>query len=72
MVALRSMYNDDHAWEGEGAAPPQQAREPSEADEPDPLAEVFAAIDAVLARSIAVLKGVAVEQPPRLKPSLER
>ncbi|MDX8499013.1 RHE_PE00001 family protein [Mesorhizobium sp. VK4C] len=59
--------------EGEGAlAPERHLVDPSEADEPDPLAEEFAAIDAVLARSSAVLEGVAVEQPPRPQTALER
>ncbi len=54
------------SWEGAGAVAPEQDRvEPSEADEPDPLTEEFAAIDAVLARSSAVLKGAAAAQPPR-------
>lgn len=60
--------------EGEEGAPAQEQDriEPSEPDEADPLAEEFAAIDAVLARSNAVLDGVAVEQPPRPHARLER
>lgn len=61
-----------NAAEGEGALAPRQDREQNEADEPDLLAEEFAAIDAVLARLSAVLNGVAVEQPPRPQPTLER
>ncbi|WP_292516526.1 RHE_PE00001 family protein [Mesorhizobium sp.] len=44
--------------EGEGAfGPDLEAGELGEADEPDPLTEEFAAIDAVLARSTRVLEG---------------
>lgn len=52
--------------EGEGTSTPElDPVEPNEADEPDPLAEEFAAIDAVLARSSAVLDGALVEHPHR-------
>jgi hypothetical protein len=48
----------ENGREGEGAIGPEaEAGEPVEADEPDPLAEEFAAIDAVLARSSKVLEG---------------
>ncbi|MBB4189772.1 hypothetical protein GGE07_006470 [Sinorhizobium terangae] len=56
---------------GEGDLAPEQDREQNEADDSDPLAVEFAAIDAVLARSRAVLKGAAV-QPFRPQPGSER
>ena len=46
-------------WEG-AFGPEVEAGEPGEADEPDSLAEEFAAIDAVLARSTKVLEGGAM------------
>jgi hypothetical protein len=59
--------------EGEGASPPEaEADEPIEIDEPDPLTEEFAAIDAVLARSSAVIEGVPVERRPRSAAISER
>ncbi|MER9684250.1 hypothetical protein NKJ50_33920, partial [Mesorhizobium sp. M0115] len=59
--------------EGEGAlAPDLDPDEAVEAQEPDSLAGEFAAIDAVLARSSAVLKGVAVERPSRPQAAPER
>ncbi|TIR04267.1 MAG: DUF1612 domain-containing protein [Mesorhizobium sp.] len=62
-----------NAREGEGAPAQEQERiEPGQADEPDPLAAEFAAVDAVLARSSAVLEGVAVEQSARPQARLER
>lgn len=59
--------------EGAGALVSEPDREePIEASEPDPLAAELAAIDAVLARSSAVLEGAAVERPPRLQSAPER
>lgn len=59
--------------EGEGAlAPELDPDEAIEAEEPDSLAEEFAAIDAVLARSSAVLEGVAVERPSQPQAAPER
>ncbi|CAH2394092.1 conserved hypothetical protein [Mesorhizobium prunaredense] len=59
--------------EGEGTPEPQMhPDETIETDGPDPLAEEFAAIDAVLARSSAVLEGVAVERPSRPQTTPER
>ncbi|RWK45037.1 RHE_PE00001 family protein [Mesorhizobium sp.] len=59
--------------EGEGTSAPElDPGEPIEADEPDPLAEEFAAIDAVLARSSAVLESVGIEHPPRPEPAPAR
>lgn len=58
---------------GEGALSSEPDREgPIEADEQDPLAEELAAIDAVLARSSAVLEGAAVERPSRPQSLPER
>lgn len=58
---------------GEGALSPEpDPEEPIEATGPDPLAEELAAIDAVLARSSAVLDGAMVERPPRPQAAPER
>ncbi|TIR15676.1 MAG: DUF1612 domain-containing protein [Mesorhizobium sp.] len=59
--------------EGAGASSPApDSEEPIEADEPDPLAEELAAIDAVLARSSAVLDGATVERSSRPQAAPER
>lgn len=58
---------------GEGALSSEPDREePIVADEPDPLAEELAAIDAVLARSSAVLEGAVVARPLRPQAAPER
>ncbi|RTL94559.1 MAG: DUF1612 domain-containing protein [Hyphomicrobiales bacterium] len=63
----------ENSPKGEGTSSPKPDREePIVADEPDPLAEELAAIDAVLARSSAVLDGAAVERSSRRQASPER
>ncbi|RWA78237.1 MAG: DUF1612 domain-containing protein [Mesorhizobium sp.] len=60
-------------WEGKATpGPGMDPDETAETDGPHPLAEEFAAIDAVLARSSAVLEGVEVEWPVRRQTTSER
>ncbi|RUV64221.1 MULTISPECIES: hypothetical protein [unclassified Mesorhizobium] len=54
------------------SAPELDPDEPIEADEPDPLPEEFAAIDALHARANAVLEGVVVERLPRSEAAPDR